>query len=135
MGRTDIGPPDYRDMLPPVIKKNYGKWKYHETIRPGVLRHVSESGDEVYTVRTGSPRLLSVDFIRDICDVADKYCDGYLRFTSRYNIEFMTDKKANVDALIEELKRLGLPVGGTGNAISNIVHTQGWCKGHNGRTV
>ncbi len=131
---TDIGPPNYKEMLPPVIKANYGKWKYHEILEPGVLRHVSETGDELYTVRVGSPRLVSVDFIRDLCDVADKYCDGHLRFTSRYNVEFLTPKKANVEPIIEEVKKLGLPVGGTGNCISNIVHTQGWVHCHSAAT-
>ena len=28
--RTDIGPPHYSRFLPPIIKENYGKWKYHE---------------------------------------------------------------------------------------------------------
>ncbi len=28
--RTDIGPPHYWRFLPPIIKENYGKWKYHE---------------------------------------------------------------------------------------------------------
>jgi len=27
---TDLGSPDYKKFLPPVIAKNYGKWKYHE---------------------------------------------------------------------------------------------------------
>jgi len=134
MGATDIGPPDYRTMLPEVIKKNYGKWKYHETPRPGVLKHVSETGDTLYTVRVGSPRLVSIDFIRDICDIADKYCDGHLRFTSRSNIEFLTDKEENVQGLLEEMNKLGLPVGGTGNCISNIVHTQGWIHCHSAAT-
>ncbi|MGE4547789.1 MAG: sulfite reductase, dissimilatory-type beta subunit, partial [Desulfurella sp.] len=26
---TDIGPPNYENFLPPIIKKNYGKWLYH----------------------------------------------------------------------------------------------------------
>ena len=33
---TDIGPPHYEQFLPPIIKKNYGKWKYHEILKPGV---------------------------------------------------------------------------------------------------
>lgn len=131
---TDIGPPDFRTMLHPVIKKNYGKWKYHEILQPGVLRHTSETGDEVYTVRVGSPRLVSVDFIREICDIADKHCDGYLRFTSRHCIEFMTPDKTRVPALIEEIRRRKLPIGGTGHAISNIVHTQGWIHCHSAAT-
>jgi sulfite reductase beta subunit len=134
MPKTDIGPPDYKLMLPEVIKKNYGKWKYHEILRPGVLKHVSETGDEVYTVRAGSSKLVSIDFIRDICGIADKYCDGCLRFTSRYNVEFMTPDEKKVDLIIGEVKKLGLPVGGTGNSISNVVHTQGWIHCHSSST-
>ncbi len=130
----DIGPPDYRNMLHPVIKKNYGKWQYHERLQPGVLRHVSESGDEVFTVRVGSPRLLSVDSIREICDIADKHCDGYLRFTSRHCIEFMTPDKNKLEPLIGEIKAHNLPIGGTGRSISNIVHTQGWAHCHSAAT-
>ncbi|MDP2917762.1 MAG: dissimilatory-type sulfite reductase subunit beta [Dehalococcoidia bacterium] len=130
----DIGPPDYKEMLHPVIKKNYGKWKYHEILQPGVLKHVSETGDEVYTVRAGSPRLVSVDFIREICDIADKYCDGYLRFTSRHCVEFMTPDKERIQPLIDEVKAHKLPVGGTGKSISNIVHTQGWAHCHSAAT-
>ncbi len=131
---TDIGPPNYQGMLPPVIKANYGKWKYHEIVEPGVLRHVSETGAEVYSVRVGSPRLVSVDFIRDICDIADKYCDGHLRFTSRHCIEFMTPDKSRLTALKQEIQRHHLPIGGTGRAISNIVHTQGWVHCHSAAT-
>ena len=53
MPKTDIGPPNFQEMIPEVIKKNYGKWKYHEILKPGVLKHVSETGDELYTVRVG----------------------------------------------------------------------------------
>ncbi|MFC2046770.1 dissimilatory-type sulfite reductase subunit beta [Chloroflexota bacterium] len=130
MAETDIGPPDYRDMLPKVIAKNYGKWKYHESIKPGTYKHVSETGDEVYTVRCGSPKVVSTDFIRDLCNVADKYCDGHIRFTSRYNPEFLTPKKENVEPIIEAVKKIGLPVGGTGRGISNVIHTQGWLHCH-----
>ena len=103
MSKTDVGPPNYREMIPEVIKKNYGNWKYHEILKPGVFKHVSETGDEVYTVRAGNPRVVSVDFIRDLCDIADKYCEGHLRFTSRYNIEFMTPDKAKVMLSIQLL--------------------------------
>ena len=49
--RTDIGPPHYSRFLPPIIKENYGKWKYHEIPKPGVLMHVGESGDKLFSVR------------------------------------------------------------------------------------
>lgn len=129
-GQTDIGPPDFRQFLPPVIKENYGKWQYHEIVKPGVLKHVGENGAELFSIRAGSPRLVSVDWIRDICAIADKYCDGYLRFTSRHNVEFLIANKDNLEPLLAELKERELPVGGTGNSISNIVHTQGWIHCH-----
>src|SRR5512138_2350546 len=110
ISKTDMGFPNYEQMMTETVKKNYGKWKYHETLKPGVLKHVSETGDELYTVRIGSPRLMSVDSIREICDIADKHCDGHLRFTSRYNIELMTPDKNKVEPIIAEVKKLGYPV-------------------------
>lgn len=134
---SDIGPRNYEEFYPPVIKANKGKWLYHEYIKPGVLVHVSETGDEVYTVRCGGARLMSVTLIREICDIADKHCDGYVRWTTRNNIEFMIDKKEKVEPLVQDLESrkfdggsFKFPVGGTGAGISNIVHTQGWLHCH-----
>src|SRR3990170_3140139 len=92
--KTDIGPPDYRTMLPPIIKENYGKWAYHEQLRPGVLRHVSETGAELH-------------------------CGGFLRFTSRNNVEFLVSDKAQVAPLQAELAKRGMVIGGTGKGLSN----------------
>jgi sulfite reductase beta subunit len=131
---TDIGPPNYENFLHPVIKKNYGQWKFHESLGPGLLCHTAESGDKIFSVRAGSPRLLSIQTIRFFADLADKYCGGYLRFTSRNNVEFLTDNQENIAPLKEELLKAGFPVGGTNNAISNIVHTQGWVHCHSAAT-
>jgi len=134
---TDIGPRNYEEFYPPVIKKNKGKWLYHEIIEPGILVHVSETGDEVYTIRVGGCRLMSVSHIREICEIADKHCDGHLRFTTRNNIEFMVDSKDKVEPLKQDLlsrKQPGgcykFPIGGTGAGITNIIHTQGWIHCH-----
>ena len=132
--KTDIGPPHYEQFLPPVIKANYGKWKYHEILRPGVMVHVGESGDKLFTVRAASPRLLGTTRIRKFAELADKYCDGHLRFTSRNNVEFLLTDDSKIDSLIADLKELGHSVGGVGNAISNIVHTQGWVHCHSAAT-
>jgi sulfite reductase beta subunit len=134
---TDIGPRHYDEFYPPVIKANKGKWLYHEYLEPGVFVHVAESGDEIYTVRAGGARLMSVTHIREICEIADKHCDGFVRFTTRNNIEFMTTTKDDAFALKKDLESrkfdggsLKFPVGGTGSGISNIVHTQGWIHCH-----
>ena len=127
---TDIGPPKFDKFLPPVIKENYGKWKYHEILEPGVLVHVSESGAKIFSVRGGSPRLVSTDFVKELCDVADKFCDGYLRFTSRNNVEFLLTDQSKIAGVKAECKKLGVPIGATGHSVSNIVHTQGWVHCH-----
>jgi sulfite reductase beta subunit len=127
---TDIGPPKYDKFLPPIIKENYGKWKYHEILEPGVLVHVSESGAKLYSVRGGSGRLVTTDFIKDVCGLADKFCDGFLRFTSRNNIEFLLTDQGKVAGLKDACKKMGIPIGGTGHSVTSIVHTQGWVHCH-----
>lgn len=134
---SDIGPRKFDEFYPPVIAANKGKWLYHEYMRPGVLVHVSETGDKVWTVRAGGARLMTTIHINEICDIADKHCDGYLRFTTRNNIEFMVDSEAKVQPLIDDLESrkfdggsFKFPVGGTGSGVSNPVHTQGWIHCH-----
>lgn len=132
--KTDIGPPHYKQFLPPVIQKNYGDWKYHEIINPGVMVHTSNSGDKIWSVRAATPRLLSTDTIREYADIAEKYCGGYLRFTTRNNVEFLVSDEKNLEPIQKELKAKGYMLGGIGNRISNIVHTQGWIHCHSAAT-
>ena len=49
--RTDIGPPHFKDYLPPVIQKNYGDWAHHEILSGGVMVHVANSGDKIGAVK------------------------------------------------------------------------------------
>ncbi|MBN2654319.1 MAG: dissimilatory-type sulfite reductase subunit beta [Nitrospirae bacterium] len=132
--KTDIGPPNYRDFLPPVISKNYGDWKYHEVLSPGVMVHHAGSGEKIWTVRVASPRLLSTDTVRELADIADKYCGGYLRFTTRNNVEFLVSDEAMLCPLQLELNDKKYMIGGIGPRISNIVHTQGWVHCHSAAT-
>ncbi len=134
---SDIGPRKYDEFYPPVIAANKGKWLYHEILKPGVLVHVAESGDKVFTVRCGGARLMSTGLITEICDIADKHCDGYVRWTTRNNIEFMVDSEDKVEPLVKDLESrtfpagsYKFPVGGTGAGVTNIVHTQGWLHCH-----
>jgi sulfite reductase beta subunit len=117
-------------MWPDYIKENYGKWKHHDELEPGVLLHVTEDGKELYTVRVAGTRLMSTLAIRDLCEIADQFCGGAFRFTTRNNIEFMTPDKENMLKLKDHLKGNGYLIGGTGAGITNIVHTQGWVHCH-----
>ena len=128
--KTDIGPPHFEKFLPPVIKENYGKWKRHSNPKPGVLVHESESGAKLYSVRAATPRIHSTKTIRLFADIADEFCGGHLRWTTRNNVEFLASDESKVDPLIKRLTKEGYPVGGTGPGITNIVHTQGWVHCH-----
>jgi sulfite reductase beta subunit len=131
--KTDIGPPHFEQFLHPMMKANYGKWQSHDSLAPGVLSHTGPEGT-IYTVRCASPRLASTNFIRNMTKIATDFCDGYLRFTSRNNVEFLTDKEENIEKIKAALAELNVPVGGTNNAISNVVHTQGWVHCHSAAT-
>ena len=128
---TDIGPPKYDEMWPQVIKDNYGKWLYHDILEPGVLVHVSESGAKVWSLRCGATRLMTTMFLEQICKLADEYCGGFFRFTTRNNVEFIVSDESKLEPLKKALAANGaLPLGGTGASITNIVHTQGWVHCH-----
>ncbi|ADK84329.1 dissimilatory sulfite reductase beta subunit [Desulfarculus baarsii DSM 2075] len=128
---TDIGPPKYDEMWPEIIKNNYGKWLHHEILEPGVLVHVAESGDKLYTVRCGATRLMTTHMVEDYCKIADEFCGGYFRFTTRNNVEFMVTSTEKLEGLKKALAAAGnMPIGGTGHSVTNIVHTQGWVHCH-----
>jgi sulfite reductase beta subunit len=122
----ECGVPDPFPYMHPVLKSNFGQWSYHDRPRPGVLRHVAKSGDQVWTVRAGTQRQMDLYTIRNLCDIADQYAEGHVRFTMRSNIEFMVSSEDKVNPLIEKLTSEGFPVGGTGPSVTMISHTQGW---------
>ena len=99
--RTPIetGCPDGFQYMHPTMRKNFGQWKYHEHPRPGVLVHVAHSGEEIWTVRAGTQRILDVFTLRTLCDIGDEFADGYVRFTIRSNIEYMVSDKDKVQPL------------------------------------
>jgi len=120
------GVPDPMPYMHPVLKENYGNWSWHDRPRAGVLHHVSKSGAEVWTVKAGTQRQMDVYTVRTLCDIGDELAEGHVRFTARSNIEFMVSSEDKVAPLIERLEAEGFPVGGTGNSVSMISHTQGW---------
>ena len=122
----ESGVPDPMQYMHPMMKANYGKWHYHDRPRAGVLRHVARSGDVIWTVRAGTQRQMDLFTIRKLCDIADDFADGHIRFTMRSNIEYMVTDEAKVQPLIDALGEGGFPVGGTGPSVSMISHTQGW---------
>ncbi len=56
----ESGCPDGFQYMHPLMRKNYGSWDYHEHPRPGVLLHVADNEDKIWTVRAGTQRILDV---------------------------------------------------------------------------
>ena len=123
---VETGVMDPMPLMHPVMRENFGNWDWHDRLRPGVLHHVSKTGAEIWTVRAGTQRQMDIFTIRKLADIADEFADGHIRFTTRSNAEFMVSDLAKVDPLIEALTEGGFPIGGTGNSVSMISHTQGW---------
>ena len=96
----ESGCPDGFQYMHPTMRKNFGQWKYHEHPRPGVLLHVAHSGDQIWTVKAGTQRILDVYTLRKLTEIGDKFADGYIRFTLRSNIEYMVTKEDQVEPLI-----------------------------------
>ena len=117
----ESGVPDGFQYMHPLMIKNYGNWKYHERPRPGVLRHVAYSGDEIWTVRVGTQRQLGPYEINLLCDIIDTLGEGYVRFTIRSNMEVMVSSKDKVEPLIKAFTDAGNPVGGTGPSVETAA--------------
>ncbi len=87
-----IGIPPLEANLPPILKRNYGKWISHEHPRPGVIKHDSESGEACYTVRAGMPPNARVS-TQTVCGKSaiwrTSFAEGYFRVTQRNSCEFV----------------------------------------------
>ncbi len=62
--------PDSWQYMHPVIRKNFGQWKYHDYPRPSVLRHVAYSGDEIWDGKAGTQSILDLFTLRKLCHMA-----------------------------------------------------------------
>lgn len=127
-----IGVPPVEANLPPIVKRNYGKWISHEYVRPGVIKHDSESGEACYSVRVGMPlnARVSQQTLLKFCDLADEYSEGYLRVTQRNSAEFVGVDPKRIEELIGKLGELGFPVGGTNRSLHISTCCTGWIHCH-----
>src|ERR1039458_4313354 len=127
-----IGIPPLEANLPPIVKRNYGKWISHDHVRPGVIKHDAESGEACYTVRAGMPpnARVSTHTLRMLCGVADEFAEGYFRITQRNSLEFVGVAAARIDELIARLAKEGFPVGGTNRSLHNTTCCTGYMHCH-----
>lgn len=115
-------PLPYTNWLPDEIKRNVGKWADRKFHKGGIVEHISESGDHVFTVKMGSPPNIrySTDTLRKMMDVADKHGTGYFRFTRTGNVEFLANTLDAAHNIQEAVRDMGYFTGGWGNTLWSI---------------
>ena len=108
-----IGIPPLEAGLPPIVRRNYGKWISHEHVRPGVIKHDSESGEACYTVRAAMPpnARVSTATMRMLCGLADEFTEGFFRVTQRNSIEFVGVPAGRIVPVMEAAARAALGEG------------------------
>ena len=62
----ETGCPDGFQYMHPTMLKNFGQWVNHTHPRVGVLCHIADSGDKIWTVRAGTQRILDVYTMRKL---------------------------------------------------------------------
>jgi len=102
-----------------LSRRTTARWKYHEVINPGLMVHVAESGDKLWTVRVASQESWRLTQSASIATIADKYCGGFFRYTTRITLEFPVSDEKQVEPLRKDLMH-GLQDGGIGAGITNL---------------
>ena len=106
----ESGVPDPFPLMHPVMKENYGRWAWHDRPRPGVLRHVADTGDEVWTVKAGTQRQMDVYTIRKLCRYRRRPSPTAMSVSPRARTSnTWSADEAKVAPLIEALKDSRLP--------------------------
>ncbi|MEM4964554.1 MAG: dissimilatory-type sulfite reductase subunit beta, partial [Pyrobaculum sp.] len=86
-------PNDIEKFLPDIIKRNYGKWVERKFHGQGIIEHISETGERVFTIKVALPpnARVSADTLEKFANIADEYGVGAIRITMAGNVEFITD--------------------------------------------
>ncbi len=114
----------FSTQLPEIIRNNYGKWVDRRFHGNGIIEHISETGDRIFTIKVGLPpnSRVSVDTLEKFIEIADKYGLGVVRATrGGMNLEFITDSLDKALKIKEEVEKLGFPVGGWGASLWHIT--------------
>ncbi|MEM1788224.1 MAG: dissimilatory-type sulfite reductase subunit beta [Pyrobaculum sp.] len=117
-----VYPVDLEKFLPEKVLKNYGRWVDRKFHGSGIIEHISDTGDRIFTVKVATPpnARMSADTLEWFVDLADKLGIGALRVTMAGNLEILTDSLDKALKIKEEVEKRGFPVGGWKNSLWGI---------------
>jgi sulfite reductase beta subunit len=91
------------NIYPYIMLKNSGQWLEHKIVEPGIMEHTAKNGNKIYTMRYAAFSSVSIINIREVCELADKHCDGRLNFTTGSNVEFIVNSVDKIKDLKADL--------------------------------
>ena len=109
-------PVPYTRNLPDIVRRNIGHWvgrKYHGA---GIIEHISDTGDHLFTVKAGATpnARFSTETLRRFAEIADDQGLGSLRFTRSGSIEILAGSLERALAVKQAVEAIGFHVGGWG---------------------
>ncbi len=115
-------PVPYTDYLPEIVRRNVGRWVDRRSHGAGILEHISDTGDHLFTVKVGgTPNVrFSTETLRKFTDIADRHGAQSLRFTRSGQVEIFATDLEGALRVKAEVEKIGFFVGGWGNTLWSI---------------
>ena len=115
-------PVPYTKYLPEEILRNFGHWVDRKFHGAGIIEHISDTGDHVFTIKTAAPSNIrfSTKTLRKFTEIADTVGTHALRFTRSGSVEFFATSFEQAQDIKKALEAVGYHVGGWGNTLWSI---------------
>ncbi len=109
-------PVPYTRDLPEIVGRNIGHWVGRTYHGAGIIEHISDTGDHLFTVKAGgtSNARFSTATLRKFAEIADAKGLGSLRFTRSGSIEILAGSLEQASAVKKAVEGIGFHVGGWG---------------------
>lgn len=117
-----VVPVPYTRYLPDVVRRNLGHWVDRKQHGAGIMEHISDTGDHLFTVKVGgTPNVrFSTRTLRKFVDIANEQGLQSLRFTRSGNIEIFAGDLASAKRVQQAVEEIGFHVGGWGHTLWSI---------------
>ncbi|MGD0718439.1 MAG: dissimilatory-type sulfite reductase subunit beta [Thermoplasmata archaeon] len=115
-------PVPYTKYLPDAISRNVGHWTERKFHGAGIIEHISDTGDHLFTVKIGGPpnARFSTATLRKFAEITDSEGSRALRFTRSGNVELFAESLESALRVKKAVEELGYFVGGWGNTLWSI---------------
>jgi len=117
-----VVPVPYTRNLPDIVRRNVGHWVDRKFHGSGIVEHISDTGDHLFTVKAGgTPNVrFSTETLRVFAQIAEDHGVGALRFTRAGSIEILSGSLDQALAAKKAIEKIGFYVGGWGSSLWSV---------------